>query len=613
MATSGSITTSKYQGRYYKLAWERTSYSIANNTSTIKWTLSAHGGSSSWYAERTLKAVINGKTVFSKTARKERYTGTIDTGTLTIAHNSDGTKTFSMSLKAAVYTSSVNCTGSGNQTLTAIPRQANLTAAPNFNDEQNPTITYNNPAGNSVTSLDACIANDSGSVVYVPYRAVTKTGTSYTFTLTEAERNTLRNACTTAKNMQVRFYLRTIIGGNTYYSTLGKILTITNANPVITAEAYDDMVLSTKLTGDNSKIIKGYNGVYVSMTSSALKGATIVNEYIINNNKIHDITSGTIDNVVNPSFTFYAKDSRGNETKKTITLSMIDYMPLTCNVDGSIVLDSEDSSKATLTFKVSGNYWNGIFGAFTNGLEFSYSIYDSGGGISYGSVAHPELDGMISGNSYSKTITISNLDYRKSYRVSATVKDAIGTVTSESKTFQAIPIFDWGQNDFNFNVPVSINGINLFELIYPVGAIYMSTVNTNPSNYFGGTWEAWGSGRVPVGVNTSDSNFNTVEKTGGASTHTLTTAQIPAHTHGSKSLTGQIPNHVFYGGQSNGSNGIVSATIYSKRQYAADGTSNNGWATISINATHEHTSVGGGQAHNNLQPYITCYMWKRIA
>lgn len=168
-------------------------------------------------------------------------------------------------------------------------------------------------------------------------------------------------------------------------------------------------------------------------------------------------------------------------------------------------------------------------------------------------------------------------------------------------------------NSTTINGTLTINGVNIFLAMYPVGAIYMSTVNTNPSNYFGGTWVAWGSGRVPVGVNTGDSNFSTVEKTGGASTHTLTTAQIPAHTHGSKSLTGQIPNHIFYGGQSNGSNGIVSATIYSKRQYAADGTSNNGWATISINATHEHTSVGGSGAHNNLQPYITCYMWKRTA
>lgn len=64
----------------------------------------------------------------------------------------------------------------------------------------------------------------------------------------------------------------------------------------------------------------------------------------------------------------------------------------------------------------------------------------------------------------------------------------------------------------------------------------MSVKNTNPSAYFGGTWVAWGTGRVPVGVNTNDTNFATVEKTGGTSTVTLTTAQIPSHTHAKGTL-----------------------------------------------------------------------------
>lgn len=98
-----------------------------------------------------------------------------------------------------------------------------------------------------------------------------------------------------------------------------------------------------------------------------------------------------------------------------------------------------------------------------------------------------------------------------------------------------------------------VSKTDLFNHVYPVGSIYMSVNNVNPSTLFGGTWVAWGSGRVPVGVNASDAAFNTVEKTGGAKTHTLTAAQIPAHTHGyyrSGTSTGsttltidQIPAH----------------------------------------------------------------------
>lgn len=77
---------------------------------------------------------------------------------------------------------------------------------------------------------------------------------------------------------------------------------------------------------------------------------------------------------------------------------------------------------------------------------------------------------------------------------------------------------------------------NILEKIYPVGCIYMTTVSTNPNSIFGfGTWVAWGSGRVPVGVNASDSNFSTVEKTGGEATHKLTEAEMPKHDHSGSS------------------------------------------------------------------------------
>ena len=124
----------------------------------------------------------------------------------------------------------------------------------------------------------------------------------------------------------------------------------------------------------------------------------------------------------------------------------------------------------------------------------------------------------------------------------------------------------------------------LRDLLYPVGSIKMTTTNTNPSTYLGGTWTAWGSGKVPVGVNTSETEFATVEKTGGEKTHTLTISEMPAHTH--------------------------VADAYSSN------TSGNDWVgakgTSAINA-FPTLSTGGDGAHNNLQPYITCYMWKRTA
>ena len=136
------------------------------------------------------------------------------------------------------------------------------------------------------------------------------------------------------------------------------------------------------------------------------------------------------------------------------------------------------------------------------------------------------------------------------------------------------------KDDYNFFLKA--NGI--WDCIYPVGSIYFSVKNTNPSKYFGGTWVTWGSGRVPVGVS-SDSNFNTVEKTGGESRHTLTVNEIPAHNHSLNIYTETVSSTTLK---------YAPTTGYCKTQ-------------------SKTTSTGGGQSHNNLQPYITCYMWKRTA
>lgn len=136
---------------------------------------------------------------------------------------------------------------------------------------------------------------------------------------------------------------------------------------------------------------------------------------------------------------------------------------------------------------------------------------------------------------------------------------------------------------------------DIVNLVYPVGSIYLSTSSANPATFLGvGTWAAWGTGRVPVAIDTTQTEFNTVEKTGGEKTHTLTAAEMPAHSH--------TAGYIDFGA--------------CRPSYASDAT----WATVLNNASGSNplnsnqTSVsGGGGAHNNLQPYITCYMWKRTA
>ena len=162
----------------------------------------------------------------------------------------------------------------------------------------------------------------------------------------------------------------------------------------------------------------------------------------------------------------------------------------------------------------------------------------------------------------------------KANEAKTTAADAVSTANAASETAQqaAAAVDDAIQAAAN--------------LIYPVGSIYMSVKNTSPASLFGGSWAAFGAGRALVGVNTSDTSFNTVEKTGGEKTHTLTISEMPSHSH-----TWSYDN---VGGSREGpriDNGNTSYYIYNR----------------------ETSFEGGGSAHNNLQPYITVYIWKRVS
>lgn len=198
---------------------------------------------------------------------------------------------------------------------------------------------------------------------------------------------------------------------------------------------------------------------------------------------------------------------------------------------------------------------------------------------------------------------------------------------------------------------------------HPVGTIIMSTSDANPSTYMGfGTWAAWGSGRVPVGVNTGDTDFATVEKTGGAKTHThtqgatgaasgntsaasgstgaasgntgsttLTQAQIPSHTHSHREWV--FNGAAVSSGYHYGLNLAMNTGTWIDKEYAGDGelgfgnyhtgggeghTHTLGSHTHTLNShthtlnSHTHTNPTTAAA-SDVQPYITCYMWKRTA
>ena len=125
----------------------------------------------------------------------------------------------------------------------------------------------------------------------------------------------------------------------------------------------------------------------------------------------------------------------------------------------------------------------------------------------------------------------------------------------------------------------------------PVGTIITTTNSANPSTYIGGTWERFANGRVLVGVDEADTDFSNAEKTGGEKKHLLTVEEMPSHSH---PISRYSP----------------SGTGFDQSQRKLAAAPNNG---TGVAGGVDTNPVGGNIAHNNLQPFMTVYFWKRTA
>ena len=452
MATSGSVNTSTRKERYYTFSWSIASQSSTNNSSTINWKVVA-AGTDGWRGEKEFEVTINGETVFTKATRVERYGGdTVASGTLEIKHNPDGTKSFAVYVGAAVYTYGThNVTASTTFTLEPIAQRATITSAPAFTDEEYPTITYSNPAGNAVTSLKVCISAD-GYNPTIAYRDVSKTGSSYTFNLTDAERLALQSAFPTEKGGFVYFYIQTVLNGTTYTNRMAKWMTIVDAAPLVdSCTVKDTNATVVAATGNEKNCIAGYSNITYALVAHARKGATITevkavcgSQTLYNFNKTFTASAtGTI--------TFYIRDSRGLTAQYTDnTMNTIPYVkPTITKFDVNIPTDGDVSS-----LDVAGTYYNGSLGKQVNGCSIYYRYKEVGG-------EYPTSWSAMWSTLDSGKVSASEdfpLDYKKGYVFQLRFTDRITTVYSEEKAVKALPVFDWGENSFNFNVPVTIEG-----------------------------------------------------------------------------------------------------------------------------------------------------------
>lgn len=179
---------------------------------------------------------------------------------------------------------------------------------------------------------------------------------------------------------------------------------------------------------------------------------------------------------------------------------------------------------------------------------------------------------------------------------------------------------------------------------FPVGAVYISVVNENPKKYFGGTWELFGQGKTLIGVDSSDTDFNTSEKTGGSKTHTIAIDELPqhshtvpahrhglnSHTHGVGTLTiseagehshyakydkdaasGTAKTRYYPGGKTSSSDKFT--TSDGKHKHTITGVSGAATGSTASSGQLASGNTGSGNSMSIIQPYVTVYFWKRTA
>jgi hypothetical protein len=318
-----------YQDRYLKLECTQKT-DVTNNKSTINWTLSAIGGESNYYSTGPTTVKINGVQVYYRSrAEWDSYIfpaakGSVS-GSIVVDHTADGSKKINISIATAVWYGQTQ-EFDGTWELDSIPRKASITSASDFTDVGNPSIFFSNP-GNFKTDvwLEPNLDGDHLCV----RENIPNTG-SYTWTLTNEEREALRKKCK-GNSCKIRFVLYSYVESATYSDYRDMTYTMTENEATKPSVDINISLNNGTLPSEfNGLFIQGKSKVNVSVTGKAKYNSSIESVWVEIEGKEYDawptiITSGVLQGSGEVKIIGYAKDSREFTRSATLSVNVIPY------------------------------------------------------------------------------------------------------------------------------------------------------------------------------------------------------------------------------------------------------------------------------------------------
>lgn len=348
---------------------------------------------------------------------------------------------------------------------------------------RNTTYSYNldvDPATSLISATDANIGStsvititkySSNFTTTVSYKAAGQSAyteiwtkqsyTSHGWTVPDA----LYSLISGAREIDVELKCETYSSGTLIGTTYCDMTATTNATkcqPEASITAKDVREATVALTGNNRKIIKGVSTLEATVNSKARNSAKLVNTTVTCGSKKQVSTANpfvaTFAKAESATASSATKDSRDYVTYDSDELTLVNYIVPTANP----TIARETPTSDVVNISLSGIWFNGSFGAVTNSLTAKVR-YKPKGQASY-TAAYKNMTVVPNGNNYTASTQLTGLPYTDAYDVEIVVTDAVHsgsiepTIVKYDEVRKGIPVFDWGENDFAFNVPVSIDG-----------------------------------------------------------------------------------------------------------------------------------------------------------